>query len=515
MILYSILSDVYSLLAESTLKLLTNLFLLTFIIAGSSFAVSKEALYSITTAEHSNVIEESELIGNLTNKPFTGDLSEIKKRRILRVLVTHSRTDFFLDGAEIRGAQAELVSEFLKDINKNINRESDKLLVQFLPVEFSQLIPSLLAGEGDIAAAFLTMTPEREQLVDFVSGHSMNVSEILVINKNVTAPESTAGLSGKTVYVLKNSSYTEHLKELNEQLAIVGLPEIDIQEADERLLTEDILELVNAGIVDYSVCDDFKANLWKQVLPNLVPVDDVVISKDMSVGWAIRKNSPELAKALSQFMKRAKKGTFLGNILFSRYFKNTDNIQNPLEEAERQKLLQVIELFKEYGTRFQFDPLALAAQAYQESGLDNNARSHRGAIGIMQMLPSTAKDKSVAIDDIEILENNIHAGAKYLNFLRERYFSSEEIDPMDQRLLTWAAYNAGPGNLIRIRKAAKKHGLDENVWFGNVEVMAARMISREPVRYVANIHKYYTAYTLIMKRTSERQDAMETQMEKL
>ena len=201
--------------------------------------------------------------------------------------------------------------------------------------------------------------------------------------------------------------------------------------------------------------------------------------------------------------------------MFNRYFDDPEILANPLAEEERKKFMEVIDLFRLYGKKFDFDPLALAAQAYQESRLDNSVRSHRGAVGIMQLMPTTASDPKVAIENVEVLENNIHAGAKYLRFLRERYFSGEEIAPIDQRLFTWAAYNAGPGNVIRIRKAAKEKGLDHNVWFGNVEVMAARMISREPVQYVANIYKYYTAYTLILDRTAMREDAMETQMKKL
>ena len=198
--------------------------------------------------------------------------------------------------------------------------------------------------------------------------------------------------------------------------------------------------------------------------------------------------------------------------LFSKYFENTQWIDNPVGRLERDKLIQFLHLFELYGDMYGFDPLALAAQAYQESKLDQQMRSHRGAVGIMQVLPSTARDPNVAIPNIEQVEDNIHAGTKYLRFLRERYFSEEDIDPLDQELFSWAAYNAGPANVIRLRNAAAKNGLDPNVWFGNVEVMAARMISREPVKYVANIHKYYTAYRMIQERTVERQRALEQQV---
>ncbi|MEO2176900.1 MAG: transglycosylase SLT domain-containing protein, partial [bacterium] len=235
----------------------------------------------------------------------------------------------------------------------------------------------------------------------------------------------------------------------------------------------------------------------------------VKVSEDKYVGWAVRKNSPELLQALNAFMPKAKKGTLLGNVLFTKYFENTQWIDNPAERLERDKLMNFLYLFERYGDMYGFDPLALAAQAYQESRLNQKLRSHRGAIGIMQVLPSTARDPNVAIPNIDQVEDNIHAGTKYLRFIRGRYFSDDDIKPLDQRLFSWAAYNAGPANVIRLRNAAAKNGLDPNVWFGNVEVMAARMISREPVRYVANIHKYYTAYRMIQERTIERQQALE------
>jgi membrane-bound lytic murein transglycosylase MltF len=288
----------------------------------------------------------------------------------------------------------------------------------------------------------------------------------------------------------------------------VDVAPIEIIEADQRLLSEDILELVNAKVIDLTVIDDFKGELWEKVLPNIILLDDLKIATNKRAGWVIRKNSPELESALATFARRVQRGTLLGNILFRRYFENTRWIDNPIEQQERDKLAKFIDLFSKYGEQYGFDPLALAAQAFQESRLNNSKRSHRGAVGIMQLMPTTARDQHVNIKNIERVENNIHAGAKYLRFLRERYFSDPAIEPWDQRLFSWAAYNAGPANIIRVRNATAKQGLDANVWFGNVEILAARKISREPVQYVANIHKYYTAYRLVQERDLKRQAAI-------
>ena len=442
-----------------------------------------------------------------------GDLDEIATRGILRVLVTHSKTDFFIDQGRIRGVQAEYVQEFLKKLNQGrTNRfhasESNRIIPQFVPVAFDELIPSLLAGKGDIAAAFLTMTPEREADVDFISPQGRFVDEILVAHKDAEPIEQLADLSGRTVYVLKGSSYASHLLELNEALEIVDLPPVNMISTDAQLLTEDILELVNAGIIDYTVCDDFKASLWSKALPDIRIYPDIRISSGQSVGWVVRPNSPQLTAALDSFSNDVKKGSFLGNLLFNKYYASTQWIDNPLAQTERDKFKQIIHLFLRFGEQYQFDPLALAAQGYQESRFDQSLTSHRGAVGVMQLMPSTAKDPNVGIPNIQDIENNIHAGAKYMNFLRNRYFSDDAISPINQRLFAWAAYNAGPANISRVRAAAEKNGLDPNVWFNNVEHMAASKISREPVRYVANIYKYYTAYRLIEDQADGKSAAM-------
>jgi membrane-bound lytic murein transglycosylase MltF len=487
-----------------------RLILVFFFGIGSANLAAVQSKYSITADDTGQTVLDDipQNVKNAELSSFMGDLTGIRERRLLRVLVTHSQTDFFLEGGRIRGIQAELIHEFVNTLNKGIRRESDKLFVQFVPVEFHQLIPALRAGEGDIAAALLTITPDRAELVSFIHGQYQSIDEVIVSNINAPKVDSKGALSGKEIYVLKSSSYVEHLQNLNKDLNFLDMPEITIIESDDSLLTEDILELVNAGIIDYTVCDDLKANLWAQVLPNLNVLSDIKIAEDKNMSWAIRKNSPEMEQALTSFMKTVKRGTLMGNLLFSRYFENTKWIDNPVERLERDKLAKFIHLFERYGDMYNFDPLALAAQAYQESRLDQRMTSHKGAVGIMQVLPSTANDPNVAIANIDQVEDNIHAGTKYLRFLRERYFNHEGMAPWDRRLFSWAAYNAGPANIIRLRNAAGKNGLDPNIWFGNVEVMAARMISREPVKYVANIHKYYTAYRLIQQRSDERQQAV-------
>ncbi len=116
-------------------------------------------------------------------------------------------------------------------------------------------------------------------------------------------------------------------------------------------------------------------------------------------------------------------------------------------------------------------------------------------------MPTTARDKNVNIPDIEKLEPNIHAGTKYLKFMTNRYFGEVSgIDPFNRAFFSFASYNAGPAKVARMRKKAKEMGLDPNVWFNNVEVVAAKVIGRETVQYVSNILKYYVAYKLLSEK---------------
>jgi membrane-bound lytic murein transglycosylase MltF len=263
---------------------------------------------------------------------------------------------------------------------------------------------------------------------------------------------------------------------------------------DKTLATEDVLELVNAGIFELTVVDQHLAELWAKVLPDLVLHKDLVINSGGNIAWAVRKENPELLASLNDFVSKHRQGTLLGNILLKRYYKNTKWIQNPLGQSDMEKFEKLSDLFKKYGQKYNFDWLKIAALAYQESGFDQKAKSPAGAVGIMQILPSTAATPNVNIPDVSKLENNVHAGVKYLSFLRQRYFSDPKISPPARMDFTFAAYNAGPARVRSLRQQARESGVDPNKWFFNVEYVALRVVGRETVRYVDNINKYYIAF---------------------
>jgi len=433
-----------------------------------------------------------------------GDLPSIKKRGYIRVLVSYSKTNFFIEKGTMHGFEYELLKQYEKFLNRGIKKRTRKIKMLFLPVPFQRLLAELKRGRGDIAAAGLTITPRRRKRVDFTTPYITQVNEVLVANKNVRGIKNIFSLAGKKIYVRENSSYIPHLWNLNGRLKSKGKRPVKIVVISRDLGTEDILELVNAGALKLTVADSHIAKIWSKIFPNIKIYSNITIHKNGKIAWAIRKRSPKLFRSINAFFKKHKKGTRLGNIFFKRYYQNTKWVKNPVSKSERKKFLNLERLFAKYGKRYNFTTYMIAAQAYQESGLSQNKRSPAGAIGIMQILPKTARDKNVNIRNIQRVENNIHAGVKYLDFLRKRYFNNKKIDPLNKVFFTWAGYNAGPNRINQLRRLAKKRGLNPNRWFYNVEEIASEKIGRETVEYVSNITKYYLAYKLYFEKVARQ-----------
>ncbi len=437
----------------------------------------------------------------------TDDLPAIRKRKIIRALVNYNQTNYFLIGVEENGFEYELLRKYERHLNKGISRRKRRFKMVFIPLPFDRIIPGLLEGRGDIAAAGLTITGDRKKRVKFSTPYLPNVDEIVVAHKKAKPLRSIKDLSGKKAFVVHSSSYAQHLRQLSKRFIYHWRWPVRIREANKYLQSEDLMEMVNARIIDYMVVDNHIAEIWSQVYKNLVLYKEIKVNSGGKIAWAVRPNNPQLLKHVNGFLKKHSKGSLVGNILFNRYFKNTKWVTNPISESERKKFDAIVKLLKKYGDQYGFDWLMIGAQAYQESRLDQAKVSRRGAIGVMQILPSTAADPNVGIREIRKLENNIHAGVKYLNFLRKKYYSDPAINPEAQVHFAHAAYNAGPSRVRRMRSLASKMGLDPNKWFGNVETAALRIVGQEPVRYVVNIQKYYIAYRLVFEEQEKREAA--------
>ncbi|PLX49966.1 MAG: lytic transglycosylase F, partial [Desulfobacteraceae bacterium] len=326
-------------------------------------------------------ITDEQAILNRIKEPFKGDLDEIRARRIIRVLVSYCKTNYFFNQGKPQGFEYELMKAYEKFLNKKEKSRYAKTKMIFVPVPFNQLFQALNNGRGDIAAASLTITPERQKIVNFTKPYIPKVHEIVILNKKVKDVQSVEDLSNKLVYVRQGSSYLTHLKAFNNTLKTLKRPPVIIKESQEYIVTEDILELVNAGVLDITVADHHEAEAWSQVLPDIVIRKDLKINSDGNIAWAVRKENQALLSNLNDFIQKNKKGTLLGNILFKRYYKDSKWIKNPVTETERKKLNHLTGLFKKYGDHYDFNFLKLSAQAYQESGLDNSKRSPSGAIG--------------------------------------------------------------------------------------------------------------------------------------
>jgi len=443
-------------------------------------------------------------------KPFTGDWDAIKKRGVLRALVVYSRTLYFVDRGQEKGATYAVLKAFQDDINRQLKTRTFRFQVVCIPVSRDQLIPALLDGRGDIAAANLTVTADREQLVDFSSPVRQDVTEVVVTGPSGPKLTSLEDLAGQVVHARRSSSYWEHLAALNQRLVQAGKPAVKLVPVSEDLEDEDLLEMVNAGLIPTIVCDAFILNFWKQVYTQVSATPEIVLSSGDTVAWMIRKDNPQLKALANDFIRRHGKGTAFGNELLRKYQKGARAVLPATSTREMRKFNDTVDMFRKYGSKYQIDYLLVMAQGYQESRLDQKVKSPVGALGVMQLMPPTGQQMNVG--DIHEIEPNIHAGVKYLRHVEDTYFDEPSLDPVVKGLFAFASYNAGPNRIQTLRKETAKRGLDPNRWFKNVEYVVGEKIGQETVTYVSNIFKYYVAYQLVAQAQAERKRAIE-QME--
>jgi len=432
---------------------------------------------------------------------WAGDLDGMLARRLVRILVPYSKTLYFLDQGQARGIAHDAGMELQKWLNRKHGTKTLPIRVIFIPTSRQHLLQDLVDGLGDIAVGNLTITPERQKLVDFTNPAAGTVDEIVVTGPGSPSLETLADLGKTPVYVRASSSYHEHLVKLVAEQQL----KLDIIPADESLEDEDLLEMVNAGLLPLAIVDSHKAAFWAQIFTDLTLRQDLVVNSGGRIAWAIRQNSPKLLAELNGFGKTegARKG--LVNMLLKRYLVSTRHVAKATDAKELAKFDALHDLFKKYADMYGLDDLLLMAQGYQESRLDQSVRSRAGAVGIMQILPSTAAYEQVQIENIaNDMEQNIHAATKYMRYLLDTYLSDPGLDPTNRLLLGLAAYNAGPTNMKRMRKKAREMELDPNVWFNNVEHAAAKLIGRETVQYVSNIYKYYLVYRLVAAQQHDR-----------
>src|SRR5262249_37166888 len=280
--------------------------------------------------------------------------------------------------------------------------------VVFVPVSRDQILTRLTEGRGDLAVGTLTVTPARMKVVDFSDPLATNVKEIVVTGPHSPEIHSLDDLAGQEVFVRKSSSYWEHLEALNEKLRGQNKAVVNLPGAPEDLEDEDLLEMLNAGLVPITVTNLYLPKLWAPFYKDIAAHPDVVVDDGGNFAWAMRKNSPKLMEAVNAFVKTHKQGTAFGNGVIARYAQSPKMLRNAIAPGELQKFQATATMFQKYGDEYKLDYLLMMAQGYQESTLDQNAKSQVGAVGVMQLMPATGQQMNVG--DINKEEANIHAG---------------------------------------------------------------------------------------------------------
>jgi membrane-bound lytic murein transglycosylase MltF len=448
---------------------------------------------------------------------WTGDWDELSKpeHNVLRLLVLYNKTQFFYDKGQPKGIIPDLAEDLERFLNQKLQTTGPKKFkVAFIPVSPGQIEKDLNDGYGDVIASPIIMTPEREKVLDFTIPTITGTGGTVVIVSGKDAPQiaSLDDLSGKEIYV--NPAFLgvkNILQERSQKFKQAGKPEIIVKDSDKHLTDEDMLEMTNAGVIPATVTLNFRAQMWKEVLPNIIVHSDIPLTDgNARLAWAMRKNSPQLKALVDEFASTHREGTVFGNMMAKRYWDNTKFIKNATSEEELKKFQAYLQYFQKYATEYDFDYLMLAALGYQESLLDQNKKNPSGATGIMQVIPKYAAANPINIPDVSQPEPNIHAGTKMLAQMTKTYFNDPGITKMDKTLFTFAGYNAGQNRIARLRKQTAAEGLDPNKWFGNVELMVAKDVGQETVQYVSNVYKYYVAYKMAVEQQQKREAAKQT-----
>jgi membrane-bound lytic murein transglycosylase MltF len=388
---------------------------------------------------------------------WTGDLDGMQQRRTIRVLTTYNRTLYFIDKGTERGTAADQRRLLETELNKTMADGHLKVSVVFVPVSRDELLPALMDGRGDLVMGNLTITRERQKIVDFTDPWIANVDEIVVTGPNGPAIAALGDLSGQEVFVRESSSYYESLVALNKDFAARGLKPAVIVPAPEEFEDEDLMEMAAAGLVKVLVVDKHKAWFWQRVIPSLKLYPSVALRRGSEIAWAVRKDSPQLKAALNGFLSKNGKDSLTARMIFRRYLLSTRYVKGATAEAEMRRFRELVAYFRKYGSQYNLDWMLMAAQGYQESRLDQQAKSHVGAVGVMQIMPATGEELKV---DITKAEGNIQGGVKYIRFMIDKYYKDEPMDDLNKGLFAFAAYNCGPGRVRQLRRDATARGLD-------------------------------------------------------
>lgn len=440
-------------------------------------------------------------------KPVEYDLSDIKKRGSIRILLENTSTGYFLYKGRPMGLQYELAKRFCDDmgISMEVVIEND----------LENSFRKLYKGEGDIIAHSLTITKARRELVDFTRSH-YEIRQMLVQRKpdnwrQMKAHEiedqlirSPVKLIGKEIYVKKGSSYVRRLRNLSEE---IGGDIIIIEEFGD-VLTEDLISMVSHKEIDYTVADEDIANISSTYYSDIDV--NTPLSLPTQVAWAVRKTSPDLRVALNEWIGAMKRKPDF-NVLYKKYFKDPKGfrvrLQSDFSSMGGHKISPYDDIIKKQAKKIHWDWRLLAALIHQESNFDPNAESWMGAKGLMQLVPRTAR--TFGARSIFNPEQNINAGTNYLEWL-DKYWTKYVPDSTERMKFVMASYNVGQGHVMDAVNLAEKYGKDPLLWDDNVAyylllkskpkyfkdpvVKSGYCRGEEPIEYVEDIYAQFEIY---------------------
>lgn len=418
------------------------------------------------------------------------DLGQIRSSGVLRVLVNQSRNS----SGEVKGQAIGVEYHRLRAFEQYLNRNAGNgrsLTLKIIPKAKDQLLGSLQRGEGDLVVPGELLSARSGQDVSPSVAIRSDVPLVLVGRQGGRRYQRLEQLAGRSLALPAGSAAAEALRAVNQKLVQRKLPPILVEWVDPSLAVEDVLEMVQAGIFTLTAVEQPIAERWVKVMPKLRIERHLVLTNEGDINWFVRRDTPMLRASIDRFLKTYHNPTDQ-DAVFQRVYRRLYQVHYPLARADRQRLEKVRPVLQRYAEQQDFDWLALAALAYKESTMNPGARGAGGATGLMQITPAAAR--SVGVSNVQALDGNVQASAKYLAMLRRNFFNSAQINERERMAFTLAAYNLGPQRVQGFRAEARRRGLNPNQWFFQVERIAMEQVGMGVVSYVNAVNKYYLAY---------------------